>query len=260
MQWLDEHIYEYEHQHPPLTRVMVALGPYLAGVRGNHQKEMNFEGNTLLYTGNEYDKRLALSRAGNLPFFWLACWMVFLWGRRIFGSAGAVIAVLIFTMIPTLLAHAGLSTTDMGLTATFAAALYALMRILEEPGPKTAAWFGLALGLMVLAKFSALVYFPAGIALALFVWIVDPEARLSDTARGFIKRIPGSPPPVCSPCWSSGPNTGSASAKPSGHPSRSPFLSSIPESSRFRTTTRVDIFPTSWASYGSPDGSRSSPC
>src|ERR1700678_4125825 len=31
VQWLDEGIYNYEHQHPPLTRVMVALGPYLAG-------------------------------------------------------------------------------------------------------------------------------------------------------------------------------------------------------------------------------------
>jgi hypothetical protein len=33
MQWLDQGIYQYEAQHPPLTRVMVALGPYLSGAR-----------------------------------------------------------------------------------------------------------------------------------------------------------------------------------------------------------------------------------
>ena len=173
MQWLDQGAYNYEAQHPPLTRVMVALLPYLAGVHGNKQGDMTFEGNTILYGGgpSQYDWRLALSRAGNLPFFWLASWMVFLWGRKILGTVGAVISVLIFTMTPTVLAHAGLSTTDMGVTAGIAAALYALFRLVEEPGPKTAAWFGLALAVMVLSKFSALVYYPASVALALAVWI-----------------------------------------------------------------------------------------
>jgi len=67
-----------------------------------------------------------------------------LWGRRVLGTAGAVLAVLIFTMIPTVLAHAGLATTDMGMTAWFAAATYALVRLAEDPGPKTAAWLGLS--------------------------------------------------------------------------------------------------------------------
>src|SRR5207247_8188608 len=108
----------------------------------------------------------ALARAGILPFFWLACGMVFLWGRRVLGTAGAVLAVLIFTMIPTVLAHAGLATTDIGLTAWFAAATYALVRLAEDPGPTTAAWLGLSAGLMTLSKFSALVFYPAAFVLA----------------------------------------------------------------------------------------------
>src|SRR5213593_2545210 len=80
MEWLDQHVYRYENQHPPLTRIMAALGPYLDGARSTGQKEMFSEGNAILYdaTGSQYDRRLALSRAGNLPFFWLACCMVFL--------------------------------------------------------------------------------------------------------------------------------------------------------------------------------------
>ena len=185
LQWLDQGIYTYEHQHPPLTRVMVALGPYLMGAHSNRQRDFFMEGNTILYSGGQYDLRLALSRAGNLPFFWLACWMVFLWGRRILGPAGAVLSVLVFSMIPTVLAHAGISTTDIGVTATFAAATYATVRLLEEPGLKRAVWFGVALGLMVLTKFSALVFYPAAAVLVAVYWLVSKRPAVSEILRSF---------------------------------------------------------------------------
>src|SRR6266851_2174904 len=62
MEWLDQHAYRYESQHPPLTRIMAALGPYLDGARSTDQKEMFAEGNAILYgaTGSQYDRRLAL--------------------------------------------------------------------------------------------------------------------------------------------------------------------------------------------------------
>jgi hypothetical protein len=69
---------------------------------------MYHEGVAILEAGNDYERRLTLARSGNLVFFWLACWMVFLWGRRTLGATGAVLAVLFFTMIPTVLAHAWL--------------------------------------------------------------------------------------------------------------------------------------------------------
>lgn len=171
MQWLSQGVYRYEAQHPPLTRVMVALGPFLAGARSTGQNEMTREGIAILHADNQYEWRLTLARSGNLLFFWLACWMVFLWGRRTLGTAGAVVAVLIFTMIPTVLAHAGLATTDMGITACFAAAAYCSVGFAEQPGPKTASWLGVTGGLMVLTKFSALVFYPAAVLVALAVWL-----------------------------------------------------------------------------------------
>jgi hypothetical protein len=190
MQWLDQGIYHYEHQHPPLTRVMVALGPYLSGARSNRQEDMTMEGDTLLYGDGHYDLRLALSRAGNLPFFWLACWTVFLWGRRILDTAGAVLSVLIFTMIPTVLAHAGLSTTDMGVTACFAAATYASVRFLEQPDLKGTVWLGVAMGLMVITKFSALAFYPASALAALAYWLFATRPNVPKMARLFAARMP----------------------------------------------------------------------
>jgi 4-amino-4-deoxy-L-arabinose transferase-like glycosyltransferase len=183
MEWLDQPTYQLDPQHPPLTRVMVALGPYLTGARSD----------SILYgreADGKYDLRLALARAGNLPFFWLACWMVFLWASQILGAAGGVVAVLIFTMIPTTLAHAGLATTDMGVTACFAAAVYASVQLAERPGLKSALWLGAALGLMVLSKFSALVFYPAAIVavVACLVFTVRPAAR--DLGRLVSSRLP----------------------------------------------------------------------
>src|SRR5579859_7787642 len=190
MQWLDQGIYRYEHQHPPLTRVMVALGPYLSGARSTGKGDLFAEGDTILYGDGHYDLRLALSRAGNLPFFWLACWLVFLWGKRILGPAGAALSVLIFTMTPTVLAHAGLATTDMGVTASFAAATYATLRLVAEPGLKRAVWLGLAMGLMVLTKFSALAFYPAAALIALAYWLYSTRPAVSQITGSVAANLP----------------------------------------------------------------------
>jgi 4-amino-4-deoxy-L-arabinose transferase-like glycosyltransferase len=191
LQWLDRGVYSYEPQHPPLTRVMAAVGPYLDGARCS-LSEMFTEGNAVLYAGNgyQYDRRLGLSRAGNLPFFWLAGWMVFLWGRLVLGDVAAVVAVFVFTMIPTVLAHAGLSTTDMGATACFTAAAYATLRLVQNPGPKTATWLGLAGGLMVLSKFSLLVYWPAAVGAALALWLYRVRPAAGEFRDVLVRRLP----------------------------------------------------------------------
>jgi hypothetical protein len=187
LEYLSKGVYHYEHQHPPLTRVMVALGPFLMGERTSGVANMNYDGLIVLHRGGRYDTFLALSRAGNLPFFWLACRMVFLWGRRTHGPEGAVLAVFVFSTLPLVLAHAGLSTTDMGLTALFAAAMYALLVCLEKPGWRSGAMFGLSFAGMALSKFSGLAYFPAALGLCLVVWLSmrKPGVRglLSGAAR-----------------------------------------------------------------------------
>jgi 4-amino-4-deoxy-L-arabinose transferase-like glycosyltransferase len=163
-EWLSRGQYRYEPQHPPLTRVMVSLGPYLLGARTTGEREMSMEGLNVLNHGNHYDLTLALSRAGNLPFFWLATLMSFLWGRRLYGTAAGVLSAAVFTLLPLVLAHAGLSTTDMGLTATFAAALYTLLNCWERPGWRSGLLLGLSLAGMLLCKFSSCVFFPAALA------------------------------------------------------------------------------------------------
>ena len=116
-------------------------------------------------------------RAGILPFFLLACLVVFFWTRHTFGSPAAALATLLFTLVPPVLAHAGLATTDMGLAACLGAAFFALILWAESPTWKRSVLLGLAGASAVLCKFTALGYLPAAAVFALLAWGLVAQAR-----------------------------------------------------------------------------------
>src|SRR6476469_7276233 len=78
MEWLEKGIYRFEPQHPPLARVAVALGPYLAGARLPGDMSFYYQGADVLYYGNRYEQNLTLARLGVLPFFWIAALVVWI--------------------------------------------------------------------------------------------------------------------------------------------------------------------------------------
>lgn len=165
MEWLSAGKYLYEDQHPPLARVMGALGPYLAGERWHSGPDSYREGYRILGRDAHYDRTLALGRAGILPFFWIASAVVFVWGRRTAGAFAALCATLLFTTLPPVLAHSGLITTDAAAAAWIGAAALASLFWAERPTPRRTVLFGTALGLACLSKFSALLFLPAALLL-----------------------------------------------------------------------------------------------
>jgi 4-amino-4-deoxy-L-arabinose transferase-like glycosyltransferase len=162
MEWLDQKTYHYETQHPPLARVMTAIGPYLDGAHSWRRPDKYNEGAAILYTDNHYDRTLAFARRGVLPCFWV----VYLWARRSYGEPAAAFATLCFTFLPAVLAHGGLATTDMALTATLGAALLTMLMWLENPSWSRSAIFGAALASAILSKFSTIAFFPSAVLAA----------------------------------------------------------------------------------------------
>jgi hypothetical protein len=163
MEWLSAGKYLYEDQHPPLARVMGALGPYLAGERWHAGPDSYHEGYRILGHDAHYDRILALGRLGILPFFWIASAVVFLWGLRIGGPAAALCATVLFTTLPPVLAHSGLITTDLAAAAWIGAAGLASLYWAERPDRRRTVVFGVAIGLACLSKFSALLFLPAAL-------------------------------------------------------------------------------------------------
>jgi hypothetical protein len=172
LEFLQQHVYRYESQHPPLGRMMTAVGPYLNGERLRGDLPRNEEGVEVIVRSPDPQRTVTLMRIGILPFFWLACLVVFFWARRISGASVAVIATGLFTMIPTVLAHAALATTDMALAACLGAAFYCLLLWAETPNWKHGLLLGAATASAALSKFTALGFLPAATLLALILYLL----------------------------------------------------------------------------------------
>jgi len=195
MEWIQNGTYTFETQHPPLARVAVALGPYLIGARVRSKPapdslDVPIEGLQILSRDHRYDLTLALARLGVLPFFWLACATVYWWARRYHGPRVALAALFFFTFTPPVLAHAGLATTDMPLTACLGASIVAAFVWIEKPTLVHAALLGLFSGLAVISKLSSLPFFPACLGFALLFYIAYERPSLDSVLAGAKRAIP----------------------------------------------------------------------
>jgi hypothetical protein len=177
LEWLDAGTYNYETLTPPLARVATAVGPYLAGVRGQGVSNVWTEGNSLLAYQGHYQRTLTLARLGTLPFFWLACFVMWRFAARHFEPWLATLAVLLFAFCPLVLAHAGLATVDMGVTAMFLCALICFWNFLQQPKASSAALAAFTAGLAILCKLSAVPYLGVSCA-ALYLYFAIKTKRL----------------------------------------------------------------------------------
>jgi hypothetical protein len=121
--------------------------------------------------GNPVDRMLARARLMVALVGAFAVWLTWRWARGLFGPAAGWIALALAVFSPTLLAHGGLATSDLALTACLLAALSIVWRLLHR-----VTWPRLALAILVcgatfLAKMSGVLLVPL-IALLLFArWL-----------------------------------------------------------------------------------------
>ena len=188
MEWINKGTYFYEPQHPPLTRIMAAVGPYLIGERSHNGGSIWKEGNLILYA-HDYMKTLIAARAGNILFFLLASIGVSVLAWRIFDPRTAVAAVFIFTMMPSILGNSGVATTDMGPTAFYAPAIIMFAAWWRKKSTSNSIILGLLLAASVFSKFSTILYLVIGFAVVIPVLFLRGELYGADDSWGrFFKK------------------------------------------------------------------------
>lgn len=161
LEWLQNHTYTYEYQHPPLSRILAAVGPWLRGTTNIQSKaELPSRNPLVLYQSNSYYGTLVSARAGELVFFVLAVIIVFKWARRLHGDWAGLLSALLFSVMPAVLGHSGLATTDASLMATLPMALYSLELWLQYPTVLRSCVLGASVGLGLASKFSFVLFFP----------------------------------------------------------------------------------------------------
>jgi 4-amino-4-deoxy-L-arabinose transferase-like glycosyltransferase len=179
---IDRGQYLYDNQHPPLARLAAALGPYLLGTRfhGDPMPLGEAEGRDLLYNSPaSYDEILTSARLAMLPFLLVLLLATWLWARRCCGDAAALIASLFIASTPVVLGHAAVVAVDVPVTAMIMLALYLLVRWFEQPCTRTGVRLGVATGLAVATKMSAIPFLGVA-ALSLFALrvLMIPRAPL----------------------------------------------------------------------------------
>jgi hypothetical protein len=178
LQWLGAGAYTFEVKHPPVARIAVAIGPYLLGSGFHNATDAGREGRAALNGNPDYFSVLSEARAGALPFLWLACLAIWLLARHHFGVVAAAASVTTFTMVPVVLGHAGVATTDMALTGSLAMAFWSWQSWLDRPGRVAAARTGFLTAFSVLCKFSSVVFLPAMLLAAGLANLSSSQAAL----------------------------------------------------------------------------------
>ena len=162
LEYLQLGSYTFEPVHPPVGRVAVAALPYFFGdlrlIPPYDRPFLSSHVWAVWETRNAdyYWKTLTLARAGNLPFAVLLLLFVYRWGVQLCGKRAALDACLIAACCPSLIAHAGLATLDIGLAATTLVAAYFLWRWSHEPNWRYCLFSGGSVALAWTSKFSTI--------------------------------------------------------------------------------------------------------
>jgi hypothetical protein len=113
------------------------------------------------HSGNNAAQLLLLGRAAIGLLAAATALVVYTWTRRLFNPAGAMLALLVFTLAPAVLANGFLITSDIAVALFFLVTLAATWHSFQTLTPTRTLLAGLGTGALFLSKMSAPVILPA---------------------------------------------------------------------------------------------------
>lgn len=189
------HDLRVNYEHPPLVKVLAGLP--LRGARAEapprnpvfpHWTESYERGSQALYgQGSDPDHLLWLARLPMIALTLVFALAVFGFATDLFGVRGGLVALALVALCPNVIAHGRLVTTDVPVAGFSLVTVWLLWRARH----RSIVWLapaGIAYGLALSSKFTALVLAPvvAGLAVwAALAWRADRtrRARRIDAAR-----------------------------------------------------------------------------
>jgi len=160
-------------EHPPLVKYIATLP--LLGKQLNvpemqdrpYRLQAVLGGRDFIFK-NDADNLVFRAQMAAAIFSLLLLVIAFLTAREMFGTTAGFIALGLLVFDPTLLGHGGLVTTDAIQACFLLASIYAFYRYVKAPSVGRLALTGLAVGLALASKHSAVLVFPMLIILAVF--------------------------------------------------------------------------------------------
>src|SRR5437868_1237029 len=178
--WVDNDVHLIG-QHPPLCKLLAGLP--LLFLQPNEWKPEKIDpavppdqhewGYVQHFWQDNREKFEAISFWSRIPMIALTLALgalLFVFARELLGARAAMLAVALFALEPTILAHGRIVQTDIPAAFGLLLTTFAIWRYLRAPSWKKACFLGAAAAIALLAKFSMLVVVPvvAGVLAMLF--------------------------------------------------------------------------------------------
>jgi hypothetical protein len=172
-------------EHPPLINLICALPLWFDENVSLPLKGLGWNGADIDGFAEEFlwkrngDGPAIVARA-RIPIMLLALFLallVYTWAADLYGPGAGLLALSLLAFDPNVLAHASLATNDLGAALLITLAAYASWRLICRPTWPRAVVGGVALGLALTAKFSAVFLIPALPAVALIGWLSAPGEK-----------------------------------------------------------------------------------
>jgi 4-amino-4-deoxy-L-arabinose transferase-like glycosyltransferase len=182
-------------EHPPLLKDLAGLSVWLGSKLTaspihfpsqvkSWQEDVNgqwdFGGEFLYKADNNADQIIFWARLPMILIMLILGFYVFKWARELYGNKAGLLALFLYSLSPTFLAHGRLVTTDVGAAAAFFIATYYFLKWLQSCGKsdsphshqrKNLIIAGLVFGLALLTKFSLVLLIPYFVFLTI-IWII----------------------------------------------------------------------------------------
>ncbi|AWE54425.1 phospholipid carrier-dependent glycosyltransferase [Streptomyces nigra] len=181
-EYLHEHRVVHNPEHPPLGKLVIAVGVALADPRVDpgftgDQGEL---GRHLLYeSGNDPWRVMLFARLPVIALTLAFGWVVFAFARELAGTGAGLAALALYAFSPDLIAHGSLATLDVPAAGFVLTSAWLVWRARGRPR-RYVPLAGVALGAALATKMSTLPAVPVLLALtALSVW----SARVPSSSR-----------------------------------------------------------------------------
>ncbi|MGB6974579.1 MAG: glycosyltransferase family 39 protein [Terracidiphilus sp.] len=159
--------YGLNPEHPPLVKLLATLpllgrDLWVPKLEGRDFKEESYlDGRDWLARNDGASQHLVFEMRMMTGLLSLALsLLVFFAAREWFGDEAGLVALVLVSFAPNVLAHSALVTTDVGVSLGFLAGIYSFYRYVKQPTLMRLAVAGLAGGLLLTAKHSGILFAP----------------------------------------------------------------------------------------------------
>lgn len=174
--------YGLNPEHPPLVKLLATLPVLQRDLwipplqNRNFKQEAYLDGRDWLARNDGASQTLVFRMRLSTGLLALALSIVvFFAAREWFGPIAGLIALVLVSFDPNILAHSGLVTTDVGVSLFFLAAVYAFYRYAARPSIGRLLITGVVTGLLLATKHSGILLAPMLILLA--IWEIAHEEK-----------------------------------------------------------------------------------